>query len=277
MDFTYSSLVALFFSCDGKGEEKFTISELIGDYSIDELEKDKRLQSTLIHNLISKNKKDNFSKYGQIYLIKKKRLINITDLILDLNGKNLFVAIQKDDTIKLKLEQKIIDFFNSLNKTEAKEHLANLKEQCEEIKKINEICFEDDLTSNDYVINDDTSVQLYGNKYFELLYNLIIYCQDFPAKYKITLDIYFTYTPPYLFPRLTNQKGMFIYQPYIYVNDRVYDYHELIMQEIVPDITIYVDKYKEILYELKMLGIDSGYVYNDIDNIAKTVKYEYEK
>lgn len=72
MDFTYSSLVALFFSCDGKGEEKFTISELIGDYSIDELEKDKRLQSTLIHNLISKNKKDNFLNMDK-YILSKRR------------------------------------------------------------------------------------------------------------------------------------------------------------------------------------------------------------
>lgn len=279
VDFSFSPLVALFFSCDGKYEEKFAISELIGNYSIEKLKTDMGKQSILLHNLINRLEKDDISEYSQVYLINKNKLIDITELLLELNGKNLFSEINKSNRIRNKFGNIILSFFEGLDNNTAKSYVGNLFSVYEEIRNFYENNFGDDIIVSKREIDlelQNAECSQCGKMYLELLSKLIDYCTNYPGKYKLKLDIYFSYTPPNLFPRVSNQKGMFIYQPYIYVNDGVFDYYELIMQEIIPDIVIKIGDYKKVVSELKWLGIDAGFLYNDIDNVAKSVLNAYK-
>jgi hypothetical protein len=93
----------------------------------------------------------------------------------------------------------------------------------------------------------------------------------------LDLKIYFTYQPANLFDRINAQKGLFIYQPYFYSYNMANDYNILSVQNINPDITIEINNYQEMLFELDVLGINLGGVYGDLDNIAKSVVYSYRR
>ncbi|CAI3202416.1 hypothetical protein CNEO2_2160001 [Clostridium neonatale] len=54
-----------------------------------------------------------------------------------------------------------------------------------------------------------------------------------------------------------------------------YRYHYLSYQEIIPDVIIEIDNYKEILKELEHFGISLAHIYNDFDNIATYIKDKY--
>ena len=93
----------------------------------------------------------------------------------------------------------------------------------------------------------------------------------------LKLKIYFTYKPANLFDRINAQKGLFVYQPYLYSHDYIYNYNVLSIQEVAPDILIEVDNYNQILAELDSLGVNLDSVYGDLDNIAKSVVYSYRR
>lgn len=111
----------------------------------------------------------------------------------------------------------------------------------------------------------------FASIYTALLIEIISTLKNLPRKINLELDIYFTYQPPELFGRISSQQSFFIYQPYVYTNDGVYDYYELNVQSIIPDIHIEIDNYQNILYELNILGINNGTIYGDFDNIAKAI------
>lgn len=112
--------------------------------------------------------------------------------------------------------------------------------------------------------------------YLILLINLLQNFSDIKEKLFLTLDIYFMYQPPDLFSRIINQKGLFIYQPYLYYIEDTYNFGVLNYQMIVPDIVIEVHNYEGILEELNFLGINLESMYGDFDNIAKSVRYNNE-
>ncbi len=261
VDVSYSPLVALFFACDGKGERKFTLSEFIGDKSIDDFEKDTSYHSIFIHNLINQDKKPFYSPFGQIYMLNKERLVNITDIIVELNDKNLFEELLSDDlylSIRSSLSTGLDgnpykDIVNILGKSYSKSHLFQKFFSNEQLAK----------EKLDYT----NIALLYTTILVETLYTL----KNALIKTNIELDILFTYQPPQLFKRISSQQSFFIYQPYLYTNDGVYDYCELNIQSIPPDIIVEIDNYSNILKELNLLGIDNGTIYGDIDNIAKSV------
>lgn len=118
-----------------------------------------------------------------------------------------------------------------------------------------------------FQIDSDIIATLYTIILIEILDTL----KNAPQKVNIDLDIYFTYQPPQLFERISNQQSFFIYQPYLYTNDGVYNYCELNIQSINADVIIEIDNHSNILKELQLLGIDKGTIYGDIDNIAKSV------
>lgn len=308
VDVSYSPLVALFFACDGKGERKFTLSEFIGDKSIDDFEKDTSCHSMFIHNVINQAKKPFYSSYAQIYMLNKKRLINITDLVVELNGKNLFEELLTDEILTLKLLSLIKEHFKSIDSDTLNVWLKNILTEFVRIKELHGLAlvpdelylsvksilsvglsdiaykdiiqlFEKTYKSELYQsffshellttqkINYDTIASLYTIMLIEILDTL----RNTPKKVNIDLDIYFTYQPPQLFKRISSQQSFFIYQPYLYTNDGVYNYCELNIQSINPDIIVEIDNYSNILKELNLLGIDNGTIYGDIDNIAKSV------
>lgn len=305
VDVSYSPLVALFFACDGKSERKFTLSEFIGDMSIDDFEKDSSCQNTFIHNLINQVKKPFYSPYAQIYMLKKERLINVTDLIVELNGKNLFEELLTDEILTIKLLKAIKEHFKSIKCATLNVWLKNILEEYVSINELNSfLSLSDELHSviksalksddidykdifraleKDYKFGLFQNVLIHEPLTFQIdsdiiatLYTIILIeildtLKNAPQKVNIDLDIYFTYQPPQLFERISNQQSFFIYQPYLYTNDGVYNYCELNIQSISADVIIEIDNYSNISKELQLLGIDKGTIYGDIDNIAKSV------
>lgn len=315
VDVSYSPLVALFFACDGKGERKFTLSEFIGDKSIDDFEKDTSYHSIFIHNLINQAKKPFYSPFGQIYMLIKERLVNITDIIVELNDKNLFEELLVDEMLILKTFAVIKEHFKTIKSTTINNWLRNILTQyveiCEQqgmglfsdelylsiksilLKGLNDITYEDivGILGESYskaelfqkFFNDEQlEEEKLNNTDIASLYTAILIetldaLKNAPIKTNIELDILFTYQPPQLFKRISSQQSFFIYQPYLYTNDGVYDYCELNIQSITPDIIVEIDNYSNILKELNLLGIDNGTIYGDIDNIAKSVLSSYGK
>lgn len=308
VDVSYSPLVALFFACDGKSERKFTLSEFIGDKLLDDFEKDTSSHSTFIHNLINQAKKPFYSPYAQIYMLNKKRLINITDLVVELNGKTLFEELLSDEILTMKLFSLIKEHFKSIGSDTLNVWLKNILAEFVRIKELHSLALESDelyslvksilaAKSRDIAYKDilEFSEKTYNaelyQKFFDLnpfvttkndyntiaaLYTIILIeilhtLKNAPDKVNINLDIYFTYQPPQLFKRISSQQSFFIYQPYLYTNDGVYNYCELNIHSINPDILIEIDNYSNVLKELYLLGIDNGTIYGDIDNIAKSV------
>lgn len=304
VDVSYSPLVALFFACDGKTDFKFSIQELISSKSLDELEKDKSLQNMFIHNLINQARKPFYSPHAQTYLLKKERLINITELITKLNGKNLFEEVLENQEVAFEFLDTIDRHFSSLDSSVVISWLKNIittylsvcedeynlnlsKNLCKSLKallKSTPDVDEEFSTKVFTIIEDSLESSFYNNQYSKVtdksnvsyLYGFILYeilneLKTLPRKINIDLDIYFTYQPPELFGRISSQQSFFIYQPYLHINDGVYDYCELYLQSINPDVTIQIDNYESILQELNILGINNGTIYGDIDNIAKAI------
>ncbi|MCB2354462.1 FRG domain-containing protein [Clostridium estertheticum] len=131
------------------------------------------------------------------------------------------------------------------------------------------------ILSDEGYSNEDCTIV--GAKiYLALLINLLKIFEAYKEKCYINLDIYFIYEAPNLFERISNQKGLFVYQAYMYYKEESYGYHYLNYQNIIPDITMKINNYKEILCELDYLGINLETVYRDFDSIAKSVKYKHD-
>ena len=327
VDFTYSPLIALFFACYGKSEQPFYLSDLIGSCSqekIKELLKDKSLQDILIHNLCDQLSKKKDKNYAEIYLINKKRLIDITDIIIENKESNFFEKLLHDKNTQNKIYDRIVKVFynnqnqiekwvsnlinnyeynevnlNSLNNLIDEEQdnkfirlktiLLNSKNKMLDIyyylkENINDeeiVCsnfyrFEEHIDLRFKNISDEDIVFLGSKIYLALLINLLKIVQEYKRRYYINLDIYFTYEIPNLFDRISNQKGLFIYQAYMYHREECYGYHYLNYQIVTPDVTIKINNYKEILRELDYLGINLEMVYSDFDSIAKSIKNNYD-
>lgn len=330
IDFSYSPLIALFFACYGKTTPKFSIDQLIGQSSIHKLKKDKSIQKILIENLINMIEKPIYSDYAQVYLIDKRRLMNISDIISDLKWDNFFLNIYQDSTLRIKLFKKLVVLFNELEGKEISQWLFNLIE-CYRTNNTNffEILKEETFVeqyngiSDDeyetiftfqalliqkplqdiildlyyYVVNEmeDERIPLESDHfdgsaeeadakeiaamtYILLLSNLVqIYANDNNGSEKLhlDLDINFTYQPANLFDRIEAQRGLFVYQPYIYTKDMVYDFKTLSVQNINPVVCIEIENHQTILNELDYLGINVGGIYKDFDNIAKSIVLSY--
>lgn len=114
VDFSHSPLIALFFACYGKSSPKFSIEELVNKnvYEvIDDLKNNKFTQDMLIHNLINTLEKNYYSQYPQIYLISKEKLIDVTDIMVEYNNKNIFDLIENNNNVQVwlcnELEKKL--------------------------------------------------------------------------------------------------------------------------------------------------------------------------
>lgn len=311
VDMSYSPLVALFFACDGKNVQRFSIQEILGSSSLEDLENDNTVQKMFIHNLLNQANKPFYSPYAQTYLLSKQRLINITDIIIKLKGRSLFEEILVDKDISSTLSVSIHNHFQSIDITILQDWINNLLYTYCEINEAYGIYvweralyeyIKDVLSKNqnleiqDYqnilkVLSDASSMQTWmypsitqvelsirfkdrytiASLYIGLLIDIVYGLKNFPSKINIDLDIYFTYQPPELFSRISSQQSFFVYQPYIFTNDGVYDYCELNIQSINPDVLIEVESYSTISEELDLIGINNGTIYGDIDNIAKAL------
>ncbi|MDR0879373.1 MAG: FRG domain-containing protein [Clostridioides sp.] len=324
VDISYSPLVALFFACDGKKEYSFSLSEISGEKTLEEVEKDVSLQEMLVKNLIEKAKKSCYSDFAQIYMIKKERLIDITSLVVKLEGKNMFEELMSDDDVLSDLLDLVSSHFNLIGynivliwlknilstyieicdvysefldpgdfQKEVKNILEEIDKFCgedfeieeENLKEVVESNLSQTFNSKKFYIKDrslqikETSLCIEDSEefnitaqiYLAVLTEILSLLKNMPENLSINLDICFTYKPPELFTRMSSQQSFFIYQPYLYTNDTMFDYCELNVQKINPDVLIEIDNYIDILRELDVLGINNGTIYGDVDNIAKSV------
>lgn len=108
----------LFFSCQGKQPPTFGLAELIGSATIDDLKADPSIQNMLIHNLVNKLEKPTISKYAQVYLLDKKWLVDITDILSQV-GKDYFLeSVYLNGEIRKQLIYQIIQTFENSQTSE---------------------------------------------------------------------------------------------------------------------------------------------------------------
>ena len=228
-------------------------------------------------------------------------------MVVELNGKNLFEELLSDEIFTMKLFSLIKEHFKSIDSDTLNVWLKNILAEFVRIKELHglasesdelyssvksilaelrNIAYKDILEFSEKTYNAELYQKFFNHNPFVTtkidyntiasLYTIILIeifdtLKNAPEKVNINLDIYFTYQPPQLFKRISSQQSFFIYQPYLYTNDGVYNYCELNIHSINPDILIEIDNYSNILKELYLLGIDDGTIFGDIDNIAKSV------
>ncbi|MGL6057365.1 MAG: FRG domain-containing protein [Culicoidibacterales bacterium] len=296
IDISYSPLIALFFACDGKDEIKFSLTELVGDYSVQNLAEDESLQKMLIHNFINESKKPYYSPFAQTYMIKKERLVDISDLVIKIQGESLFEKLLVDSNLIHNLLEHIEKKFASIGEGISNRWLENLSyeyvkivgknkliEKIQELvkQKQDSLCFQSDGFCDTVSQYEYGSILLEKYKeagristdciYIFLLMEMLNDLKNNPRNCSVNLDIYFTYQPPEFFKRMSNQQSLFIYQPYLFTSEEIYNYNVLNLQNINPDILIEIDDYSNVLNNLSILGINSGTIYGDMDNIAKSI------
>lgn len=287
VDFTVSPLIALFFACSGKAPGNTTSAE--------------------------------------IYLVRKERLIDITDLVTEYSDRNFFDLLCFEEEFQKKILNKFECLFEK-NKNEYLTWIDNLigsyisnkmnlygdqigpdEDDPEEegwvgsipdlIKykgkvkdNLNDLYyyilneFEDETLTysgmyylEDYELERELNSRVGAKIYLVLLINLLRIAVDKVERLLLELDIYFIYQPLNLFDRIVNQRGLFIYQPYLYSVESTYNFGVLNYQFILPDFIIEVDEYESILDELNFLGINLETIYGDFDNITKSIKYSHDK
>lgn len=314
--------MALFFACHGKIERSFSLDQLVKKTSLEVLElleKDNEFKEILIDSLkrVLKDKRE--TSYSEIYLIKKERLIDITDFVIDKEETNL-VKLMIDEFFCKYLVDKIenvfdentkymyewienilksyidndFDFFNFERYSHPENEkdrqlevflnsLKNTKEFSKEIEKLYNFVYINlldknipfiDLFSKENQAHSSTS-SIAARCYILLLINHLYLMKENNDWFNLNLDFYCSYQPPEIFDRIVNQKGMFITQTYIDNEDDIFPYQYLIKQRIIPDEIIKINNSNEILREIQYLGIDTGFIYNDIDNIAKSIVKEH--
>lgn len=322
IDFTYSPLIGLFFSCYGNETIKFTTEELVklNPYEfVEKLEEDKNIKEILIHNLSNKISKKTLTQHTEIYLISKNKLIDISYFAVKEKETNLFVLLKKEKFMEFlikEIDQKIenmglikswlinlIDNYenNNLNFFGSKEHYFYEDENNNKnnaLSEFRELIRNGEIKTLDKVLNKlleyilenipfkqiikwdiiNPEKQYYFSTSFTaakcyslLLFNLFYLAENSYEACNLKLDFHCLYQPPEIFDRIINQKGLFLSQFYSLNRDSVYTYNHLTKEKIIPDITIKIFNSKKILKELKILGIDSGFIFNDIDNIARSI------
>lgn len=117
IDFSYSPLIALFFSCQGKQEPAFSLSELTGKTCIDTLKKDSVIRQKLVSNLVNRLENLALSEYAHVYLLNKKWLLDITDIISQIGQSNFLKSIYSDGKIRKELIQKLSNQFENAQLT----------------------------------------------------------------------------------------------------------------------------------------------------------------
>jgi hypothetical protein len=251
LDFTTSPLVSLYFACKGDIEQN-----------------------------------------GYVHFINNKRLIDITKH-LELVKPGLFaklaLATSETDELYSGISNVLClnneygtEFIRSIDDSIGK-HTGNEKlhkallQAIEEMEKdedfsldvLDKLIAAFDRRAKDFKdFETDTDVDelgSYGHIFARFLMLTIFELRDNPLIY---LPFYFTYAPPNIIGRISNQSSVLIYQLYG-INS--------IKQLIRPDCSIVITNKEQILSDLDHLGINEKFIFNDYDHIASHVKEKHLK
>lgn len=267
IDFTTAPLVALYFACDGATE-------------------------------------DNGS--GYVYLLREESTVDATGFLdkhcaVSTSIDNIFNKIAHDDIqvindfrqvlqryVGLFNNQKIIDLINV--NVSSFYHLDFAK-QCQEYINSRQRLLAtgvDAIGEMTQLIKDFLpDCEIFGNyRVNEYIALLRLFFRDIQEQCWFTslssnIDFpaspYLIYRTPINFDRIRNQCGVFLYQGFADYNTDIDITNGIMIQKIVPDITIEINNQQKILKELDMAGINKKYIYGDFDNTARYINEKFFK
>ncbi|MGP3788527.1 hypothetical protein [Paenibacillus sp. 1A_MP2] len=214
-------------------------------------------------------------KIEKLFVENRDKFVNWILNLIELYDKHQFNIYGETSSFEdVESEQELsLSYFKDKIKNEGTNTLSDLYTYV-----LNELEDEEYTYGDRYYVEELEIIQ-YGKEgigarvYLALLLNLLQIFIRYQERIDLQLDVYFTYQPPDLFDRIINQKGLFVYQPYLYDVENAYKYGVLNYQYVIPDITIKVDNYNVILKELNFLGVNLESIYGDFDNIAKSIKF----
>lgn len=264
IDFTTAPLVALYFACERdkydvnngyvyilNEEDTVDASEFLREYSIKE---------HLCHNVFSE------VAYNQSDIVKgfKDLLEKYTGLSAGKNPYNLVQGLIKQVYGNPQFEK--------CN--------AYLKERNALYEKGIDAVNELPLLMKKYVPNLNI-LGASGITEFTALYLLFfddIRCSTLKLSPDIPFPImpYFIYKTPLKFDRIRNQNGVFLYQAFVdYQTDCERKIDGLMVQKIIPSMTIQIYNQNEIMKELDIVGINKKYIYGDFDSTAQYINEKF--
>jgi len=255
VDFTTSPLIALFFAC--YGQPTFFTNRIDLEAEVYLINKDKLIDIT---SYLVEFEHDNFFILLSENQNVQKKVLHELESMFVLGNQNIHQAIS--NIISCYNKNKINIYGESTIEEDDDEDfdlpdgLHSLNDYNDQIELIDLYSYvyselDDEKVTHSEIYHIDfpelaTSQQLGTRIYLALLINLLQIQQISSEVLNIELDIYFTYLPPDLFDRIVNQKGLFIYQPYILKKDELSKCEILSYQSINPDYTIKIQNHHEI-------------------------------
>ncbi|MGN0593884.1 MAG: FRG domain-containing protein [Hominimerdicola sp.] len=266
IDFTTAPLVALYFACDG------SLSKHSNGY-IYLISKDSTVDATDFLTKFSIQNRKHINIYGRLAKHDKdvidgyKSILNSYEGLL--SGKNPFDLVKQLMALSNRSSycKKSKDYVNS--------RLNLFKDGMNAIHKISPLIKEfypdydvlGNLGINEFIV----LLMLY----FDDVYEAVMY-EQLPDRITFPTAPYLIYRTPLKFDRIQNQCGIFLYQGFL--DYLIYDVMGGIMiQDVIPDITIKVHNQKSILKELDLTGINKKFIYGDFDSTAQYINQKYYK
>lgn len=195
------------------------------------------------------------------------------DIVKEMN--NCINTNKYEDYFPLHLySDKILKTLIDINKDDSDTDFILYKEDVNEYYKL----IKDIRIHTQFVYFDDVLLILMLIK--TMFGELIDFCMGKKILTDFYLPFYFSYSPPNIISRVSNQSSLFIYQLYYDNNlpDRfVEKVEDRLCQSIVPDFMIKINNKQKMLESLDAVGINLKFIYNDYDNIAKYVKDKFLK
>lgn len=286
VDFSTSPLVSLFFSCYGnKNGNKEGYVYFVNNKKLININEE-LIKCNILQILLDQDPKTS-SIIIQLYKYVDSHVYEILQLLTSFINKLKY----NEDTRK-----KYNDVFKISDDLKDDEYLLdNCNKLLSEIINVNS----DERNITDFVLQEDIIVNYQKIMrhlkertqyvYFDIVLLVIVVIKvvlselyDFSfikEKIKdIELPFYFSYYPPNMLSRVSNQSSLFIYQ--MYYDDNMPDLYidknkNRIIQTIIPDYVVKIKNQNKILKDLDTLGINLKFIYNDYDNIAKYIANKY--
>ena len=248
LDFTFSPLISLYFSCGGEPGDNGYVYFIKKDRLIDISENLELINSVILSRFLFAPE-ELADLYRGITVLLVKEEADIFECLEEID--RLTGSCPGNESIQLEL-YKLRKNRNAYSIDQLDKLLASMKKRLKYLKGYQPEILSDGLGS-------------YGRLFVRFLWILIFFVRhDGP----FSVPFYFTYEPANITNRVSNQSSIFLYQ--------LYGINE-IRQEIQPDFRLKISNKTEILEELDCLGINEQFVFNDYDHIASYIKKKYLK
>ncbi len=286
VDFSTSPLVSLFFSCYGnENDNREGYVYFINKKKLININED-LIECNILQMLLDQNPKTT-PIIIQLYKYVDSHLHEILQLFIYCFNKlknNEDTRKKYNDVFKISDDLKVDEYFyDKCNRI-----LQEIIEVNSDERNVTDFILQEDIIVNyKHIIRPLYDVTQYV--YFDIVILIIVVIKVvlselcdfsvFKEKIKeIELPFYFSYYPPNILSRVSNQSSLFIYQ--MYYDDNMPDLYidtnkNRIIQTIVPDFIVKIKNQNEILKDLDTLGINLKFIYNDYDNIAKYITNKY--